>query len=69
MTGTTENIIKGLPFPAIAKIVEAPTFDDLKNTKIKLDNNAGSVPTTLDRGTHGYLALTSSANPTFPSLE
>ena len=65
MTGTTEDIIKGLPYPEIPKINGEPTFDDLKNLKNKLDNNAGSVPTNLGGGAHGYLALTTPGNTFF----
>ena len=60
MAGTTEDIIKCFPFLMIAKIVREPTFNDLKNTKSKLDKNTGSVSTTLGGGAHGYLTLTPS---------
>ena len=65
MTGTKGNIIKGFPFPVLSKLVGEPAFDDMKEMRRKLDNNAGSVPTTLGRGAHGYLALTTPGNAYF----
>ena len=62
MTGTTEDMFH---FPVLSKIIGEPIFDILKDTKRKLDNNAGSVPTTLGGGTHGYLTLTNPGNTYF----